>query len=205
MSLAATLFVLVAASAFRVVDAAVRAYRTESVSAHLDGLARKALDEICEHLRAADWNAVTPQGLESTPVVDFQRSLGFANDAPVWGPTERLVFEYDPGDPDDGADNDGDGLVDEGRVVWIENPGVAGERRAVLCSSVLEWLAGETPGNLADENGNGLTDERGFCVEFVGTSGLALVHLSLERLDREGHRIAHTVSRAVTLRNTPEE
>ncbi len=203
--LAATLFVLIAASAVTVVDAAVQGYRTETVSAQLDSLARELLDEISEHLRGADLEAVTPPGVKapaSTSLVDFQRALGFQNDAVLWGPTERLAFEYDPGDPDNGADDDGDGLIDEGRVVWIENPGAAGERRAALCSWVREWLEGETPGNALDDNGNGLVDERGFCLDFAGSR--ATVRLSLERRDRDGHAIVHTVSRAVTLRNTPE-
>ena len=64
--------------------------------------------------------------------------------APFTGKPELGTFTFELlGHCEDGVDNDGDGLVDEGRVVWIQNRGVLGERRAVLCNWVSETLLGE--------------------------------------------------------------
>jgi hypothetical protein len=201
-----TLFTAFAASAFLAIETSSRSYRTESVIARLDARAREALDDASGRLREADFDSVTPEPVvrpASASSVDFQRTRSFVNGGVVWGPTERLAFEYDPIDPDDGLDNDGDGLTDEGRLVWTENPATAGELRSVLCSHVSESLEGELPGNGLDDNGNGLVDERGFCIEFVGSQ--ALVRITLEESDGDGNLIRQSSSRAVMSRNTPED
>ena len=201
-----TLFSAFAGSAFLAIDAASRSYRTETSVSHLEFLARKALDDVSERLRAADFASITPLPVippASASSLDFQGSRGFVNGAVDWGPTERLAFESDPSDAEDGLDNDADGLVDEGRLVWIENPGLGGGRRTVLCSHVSASLEGELAGNGADDNDNGLIDERGFCVEFVGDRAIA--RITLERRDTAGRLMRWSSTRAVTPRNTPEE
>lgn len=206
MVMATTLFVAFASSVFLAVDLSSASYRTETVTARLDSLAREAMDELSERLRGSDFDSITPEP-QLAPVsassIDFQRSRGFAGGGPNWGPTERVAFEYEPADPDDGLDNDGDGLIDEGRLVWFENPGLAGERRTVLCSHVSEALEGELPGNGLDDNGNGLIDERGFCIEFVDDHLVA--RITLEERDGERRLIRHSSARVVKPRNTPEE
>jgi hypothetical protein len=206
MVMAATLFVAFASSVFLAVDLSSASYRTETVSARLDSLARETMDELSERLRGSDFDSITPEpqpAPASASSIDFQRSRGFAGGGPTWGPTERVAFEYEPADPDDGVDNDDDGLIDEGRLVWFENPELAGERRTVLCSHVSEALEGELPGNALDDNGNGLVDERGFCLEFVDDHLVA--RITLEDRDHEGRLILHSSARAVKPRNTPEE
>src|SRR5262249_20398121 len=150
-----------ASSAFLAIEASSRSYHDETAGAHLDFLAHEALDDVAERLLAADFTSLTPPPVAppgSASTVDFQCDRGFQNGAVVWGPVERLTFESDPLDPENGIDDDGDGLVDEGRLVWIENPGGPGGRRTVLCSWVSAALEGEIPGNGIDDNGNGLID-----------------------------------------------
>ena len=181
------LFTAFASSAFLAIEASANSYRTETVVAHLDFLAREALDDVADHLRAADFDSITPPPLgapSSASSLDYQGALGFRNGAVEWGPVERLTLEPDPTDAEDGLDNDSDGLVDEGRLAWIESPGLPGSRRAVLCSQVSAALEGETLGNGVDDNQNGLIDERGFCVEFTGERAIA--RITLERTDATG-------------------
>ena len=206
ITLGLTLFTAFAASAFLALESSSSTYRTETVAARLDGRTRKLLDDIAERLREADFDSLTPP-IDPAPganasTVDFQRARGFAGGIVQWGPTERLALEYEPGDPDDGIDNDGNGLVDEGQIVWVENPGAAGELRTVLCSHVSESLEGELPGNGMDDNGNGLVDERGFCLAFSGSQ--ATVRVTLEEFDHERRLIRQSASRAVTSRDTEE-
>jgi hypothetical protein len=205
VSLALAIFVTFATSAFLSVSTSTESYRIEGASARLDRSARQAVKQVCERLRLADADSVTPPATlapASTEWLEFQCSLGWVAGA-AFSPAERFVLEPDPDDPDDGADNDADGLVDERRLVWIEGFGTANERRSVLCTNVSEMLEGEIAANGADDNGNGLVDEAGFCLEFSGSE--VVVRLTLEELDKLGNRIRRTVTRGVAARNTPEE
>jgi prepilin-type N-terminal cleavage/methylation domain-containing protein len=198
VSIALAVFTVFATSAFLSVSTSTQSYRIEGASARLDRSARRAVKQVCERLRLADAASVTA----SASSVDFESSLGWVAGAPAFGPTERFVLEPDPTDPDDGADNDADGLVDEGRLVWIERVGTPDERRSVLCTDVSEMLEGEIASNGTDDNGNGLIDEPGFSLEVSGSQ--IVVRLTLEELDSLGSQIRRTVTRSVTARNTPE-
>jgi len=199
-----TIFSAFASTAFLAIGASAHAYRTENVAAHLAFLARKSLDDVGERLRATDFDSISPAPVaapSSAATIEFQTAVGFKGGATEWGPVQRLTLEADPGDPADTLDNDGDGLVDEGRLVWLEN--VAGGRRTVLCSQVSASLEGELPGNGIDDNENGLIDEGGFCLEFTGSRVIA--HLTLEERDPAGRMIRQSSTRTITPRNTPEE
>jgi len=206
VTLSLVLFTTFAGSIFMAVDASAGSYGTEATAARLDADARRAMNVLTGYLREADFASITPVGLPETASstwLDFQRPQGFQNGAVVWGPTERLALEPDPADPENGADDDGDGMIDEGRVVWIEDAALGAGLRLVVCSNVPAALAGEVLGNNQDDNGNGLIDERGFCVEFAGSRLIA--RLTVEEADQEGNSIRRSAARSTTPRNTPEE
>ena len=197
-----TLFCAFASSAYLALQTSSSSYRTETAAAHLDFLAQKALDDVSDHLRAADFASITPPPTlapNSTATIDFQGSRGFVDGAVEWGPVERLTFESDPSDPDDGLDNDGDGLIDEGRLAWIEDPDGVASRRAVLCSQVSAALEGEVLDNGVDDNGNGLIDEDG--LSFVIDGDNVTIRLTLERPEVGGHLVSQTVEAVVNCRN----
>jgi hypothetical protein len=173
-------------------------YSTQFTSSEIDEDASVASDEVSERLRAADLNAVFPPfvpGAFST-WIDYAR-VGLPGAAPT---PERLQLIDDPADPDDGVDNDSDGIVDEKMLVWIQNPDTTDERRLVLARGVTEELEGETLGNLVDDNDNGLIDEAGACFEFQ--TGRVVFHLTLAKNDGAGRVIRRTVTRTTALRNT---
>jgi hypothetical protein len=107
-------------------------------------------------------------------------------------------LEADPGDPADGKDNNGNGLVDEGVVVRYEVDGTGPVRRTVLTRWVAALLDGEIE-NHQDDNGNGLIDEPGFCLDRNGD--VWTLHLTLQRNDGAGRRVTRTMKTAVTPRN----
>jgi hypothetical protein len=205
LAIAGSLLAAFGGAAMLATDTAGKSFRTEVVSANLESAARNALGTITHQLRAAGAGEV-PQSVVAAPgftdTIDFRRVVGFDDvaDQVLWGDPERIEFEYDPGDPNDGIDNDDDGLVDEGRIVHFINPDTPDERRAVLCNWVSESLGRETPGNFIDDNGNGLLDESGFCVVFDGDR--ATIRMTLARRDKWGQLIDHTFVKSVTLRNT---
>ena len=89
--------------------------------------------------------------------VERKAIVTFEDGEEIWGTLDS--------DPDDGLDTAGDGLLDEGPLVWIDDYGQPDQLRRILCHDVAEFLEGEAPGNLADDNGYGLQNERGFCVD----------------------------------------
>jgi hypothetical protein len=194
-----TLLSVIGGIFFMVTDSASSALRSGVTVAELDGKAQRVLKEVCESLKASSSDRTTPQTVTpfSGTEVDYQRAIGIdAAGDPVWGPIEHLELEAE--EAEDGVDNDGDELVDECRLVWTENPGLADERRTVLATGVRSYLEGETFDG-TDENGNGLLDERGFCLDFA--AGCLTVRLSLEGRDKEGHTIVATLERTVAYRN----
>lgn len=174
------------------------AVHTGVAVAELDARAMRAMERVCENLKSSSADLITPQSVSpfSGTWVEYQRGLGADANGLVWGPTERLTLEYT--EANDGVDNDGDGLVDEGRLVWRESPGVAGERTTVLCQDVREYLEGETFDG-TDENGNGLIDERGFALDFG--DGSVTVRLSVIARDQRGQPLTSTVERTIAFRN----
>jgi hypothetical protein len=162
----------------------------------------RALDQTSDHLRMASLGSVAPANVNapfSTNRVDFRRVTGYAAGAPVLSNLESIRLEPAPGEPDDGLDNDGDGFVDEAQLVWIQDLGLATEQRTVLCRGVAETFAGEVPGNGADDNGNGLRDESGFCVDYDGSR--LNVSLTLQGSATSGQVVTRTVRRTIVLRN----
>jgi len=112
----------------------------------------------------------------------------------------RLAFEYDNAEADDGVDNDGDGLIDEGLLVLWRDAGAGGaNRRLVLAKNVAELLDGEAP-NAADDNGNGLVDEPGFVASVVGD--VVTLRLTIEESTPGGGTISRSAESSVRLRNT---
>ena len=149
---------------------------------------------------ASDATATVPVGLaspQSSNFLEYQRPLTLSPLA--WDDTERLTFEYEPGELDDGLDNDGDGLVDEGRLIRYVDYLLPTERRIVLCSGVAEFLEGEEGGNLADDNGNGLVDEPGLGFDIDG--GTLNVRMSVAGTGPTGTEIVRTRVASVFLRN----
>ena len=152
--------------------------------------------------RGTSIDKVTPTGVAapvSVSSLQFQRGVGVLNGAIDWGDLEQVAFEYGPDEPNDGIDNDGDGFVDEGRIVHRLRVGTADEQAIILCSDVLEILDGEIAGNLVDDNGNGLVDETGLAFDFE--SGRLNVRVTVGRLHPDGTPAVRTFVQATAFRN----
>ena len=199
MAIATVLVTILSGLFLMTTRAASGAVNTGVAVAELDSEVQRVLERVCEALKATSSGVVTPQAVApfAALTVDLQRGLGAdAAGVPQWGPVERFVLEYD--EADDGVDDDGDGLVDEGRLVWLENPGGAGERRVVLCNNVREYAFRETFDG-ADENANGLIDERGFALDYADQR--VTVRLTLVARDEDGAVFASTAERTIAFRN----
>jgi len=148
-----------------------RAKRAEQETAvEADRLLRRIAGELA--FAARDGLAPATLTAVGSERIEYRVAVGGG----AFGTARVLALESDGGESDNGADDDGDGLVDEQRVVWIEDEGGAGERRVVLGGGLAEYLAGEEENGL-DDNGNGLRDERG--LSFVLEGDAVRVRLTL--------------------------
>lgn len=124
-------------------------------SAHADGervVALLAQEVRCSGLGAPGALTATPTGLQrGAPLdrVEYAACLGWEAGPPVrlrWSPRRVVAFEADKREvPGNGVDDDGDLLVDEGRVT-LRLAGQAGEPLAVLCVDVGRFEVALDPG-----------------------------------------------------------
>ena len=205
MAIAATIFSFVIGAPALLFLSVNRSYRNESFSSEMDRQARTILDAVSQQLKLSETGSFTPPvtanliAPNSITSLDFAQVTGYVGGAAVFGNRERIEFQYTAADPDDGLDNDSDGLIDEGRVVRIENVGLPNQRTRVLGQWVRESLEGEIPNNFIDDNANGLVDEGGFALDVDGNR--VNVWLTLERRMSDGTLVTHTARKTIALRN----
>jgi hypothetical protein len=196
--IATALMVLLMSSAVLAARGGMGAFRATQDASDAETRVRRALDRVAFELLSAGASELqpNPDGDFGTADLQFRKAVGLAGTAPLWGQPLSVAFEYAPGEADDGVDNDGNGLVDDGLLVLTRDPG-GDERRVVLCRGVAELLEGELA-NGADDNGNGVSDEAGFNVHRVGD--VLWIRLSVEEPLETG-TLVRTLETSVRLRN----
>lgn len=177
------------------------AFKAESLRTTLDGEARAVTSRLTRELRNSAAGSITALPVspawDTNLTFDQPSSIDPGTGNIVWR-SMRLELRYEEGEVNDGLDNNGNGLVDEGKVVMLRNAGEADEIEVVLVHRVREYLEGETFNNL-DDNGNGLVDERGLSFERNGNT--ITVRLTLERFDSDGHPATRSAETSALLRN----
>jgi hypothetical protein len=175
---------------------------TGIVHSEMEVQARRALERLSRELassRPTSLGAV-PMSPGSAAFAAFDRVAAIrADDGRITWSTSRIELRYAPEEVDNGLDDDGNGLVDEGVLVLVLDESSATELELVLARNVAEHLEGEIPGNFIDDNGNGLIDERGAAFERVGAD--IRLHLTLEALNGERRRVTRTLTTTVLSRN----
>ena len=134
----------------------------------------------------------------ATSSLTFNRSQGFVNGEKTWESSTTIEFRLAPGETDDGLDNDGNGIVDDGQVVLTVRAGQPDEQEIVLCGNVKRYWGTEVP-NGVDDNENGLVDEPGLSFELTGDK--IIVRLAMQALTFGGKLLTADVETSVRLRN----
>lgn len=201
LTLTTALLAVVLGSALLLTLSSHDLYTESTARAEVQEKAQRALSRLVAELSFADRDTFLPDavGIAGTDDLRFNTIESVAGGAAVLGVPLRLWREADPADPDDGVDNDGDGVIDEGRLVLLRDEGGPVQVRTILVSHVSELFEGETPGNLIDDNGNGVIDETGFFVRRDGN--LLLLGVSLEGALRDGRTVAASMTTTLALRN----
>jgi len=175
------------------------------VATELETQARAVVDRIAEELVSARTTGLNPSptGSFGSSTVTYQRCTGYSGGVAVFGANQRIRWVIEPTETDNGADDDGDGLIDEGMVEFTRDLGAGTERVVRWARGVREYLAGENP-NVADDNANGLTDERG--LSFSLTGRILTIRLTVQGIGPKGDGasgrvLSRTVETSVRLRN----
>ncbi len=200
MMLALALVTILISSAVSTVQTGQSSFRQTVTSTTQSTKAVRALNRLVKRVTSGGKNSLllVPESPDCTSQLLLQDVIGYESRAPIWSGDFEISLEYEPGEIDNGMDDDGDGLVDECQIVQVEDPGGPDERSVVLLRSVAEFLEGETP-NLVDDNGNGLEDERGLC--FTRDGNAMFVHLTVLRVGAGGIVSERTLQTTVALRN----
>jgi hypothetical protein len=172
---------------------------SSTAQSELDTRLRRTLARLGDELLASGLGTLVPDAAAPAGATaqTYRRSDGVLNGAIRWTTPMRFAFAYEVGELDDGLDNNGNGLVDEGVVQWTRELGQADEQTVVLCHGVRELGPGELDNDL-DDDGDGLVDERGLAFERVGNT--LRVSLTLER-GSGGRMLTRTLETAVQPRN----
>jgi len=196
--IAVALLVLLFSSAVLAARGGMGAFRATQEASEVEARVRRALDRAAFELLCAAASELLPNptGDFGTSSLQFARTTGLNGTVRVLADPDRLAFEYESGETDNGLDDDGNGLVDDGVLVLTRDVGGAAQR-VILCHGVSERLEGEAA-NGADDNGNDVIDEAGFNVRRVGT--VLYLRLSLEAAG-ENSTIVRTLETSVRLRN----
>lgn len=200
MAMAVALFSIVIGSAMAIVMDGSDTTRTSQQRAVAASKAQRALDRVITELRISSRDVVTPDpsGSEGASGVQFQQPAAVAGGVVTWSGVLQVLWESAPEDPLGGGDDDGDGLVDEGRLILVRNLGTAQERRIPLVNDVPRFDPDELDNDL-DDNGNGVIDETGFNIQRVGD--VYTLRLAISEPGRGGERTVGRAQASIRLRN----
>jgi hypothetical protein len=198
--IATVLLVMVLAVITSVLGIGVGASKGTKAIGEVEREAFRALDRIANAVGYAGADTVLPDLSPPTgdSTISFQTLTSVAGGAETWGPLVVIEWREDPTDPEDGVDNNGNGIVDEGAVIWTQSPGEMEERISVIVRGVPNLFEGELA-NGSDDNGNGLVDERGLSFSLEGS--LLTIRLTVMRQGSASEVATRTVETSVTLRN----
>lgn len=198
MMIALTLMSVVIGAAISVASSGRSAFTSAAGRARVESKVRRTLERAMAELQPARTGALLPDCITGSPSVTFQPLSTVTGGVAVWGTSRRLARVASAEDADDGADNDGDGVIDEGDLVLTIDPGGLSEFSITLCTQVTEMFPGEILNGL-DDDGNGVVDERGFSVEALGD--LLTIRLSVAEPEAGGGVVTAAIVTSITLRN----
>ena len=120
----------------------------------------------------AERTSVLPLVLNDSEIVQFQRVTAFVDGVVVLGPVITIEFQLVAGETANGVDDNGDGRIDEGQIVFTET----GNPPRVLAVNVVGLRFNSTADGLS------------FSTDF-------------QLIDRDGRSIARTFTQEIGFRN----
>ena len=155
------------------------AYDTSAARTERELEAQRTIEQVVATLTAAGAATFVPDMTDEFGTTDLQYNVitSMAGGVAAWSNNHRLVLQLEPGELDNGVDDDQDGLIDERQLVSILDEGEVNQRARILVKGVAELGVGELA-NGVDDDGDGIVDEAGFCMRRVGD--LLFLELALQ-------------------------
>lgn len=199
VALASTVFAAVLGSALMLVMKARDLSQSTQSRSSAQRRAQTALDRAIDELSEAS-STITPDpsGSSGAASVQFQTPLAVNGATITWSGLRQLGWESDPADPAGGGDDDGDGLTDEGQLVFVRDLGALNQRQVVLVRDVPRLDPDELANNL-DDDGDGVVDEGGFNVQLA--NGVLTLRLVVAQNAPGGRREFGRAQASLILRN----
>lgn len=124
-----TILVIIVGGIFEVFSAGLNAYNTGTVLVDVQGLARRSLEKIVKEVQGAGIDTISQSGSTS---ITFQKATGYTDGSVTWGDTITIAFDYLDDENDNGVDDNGNRLVDEGKIEMTTDDGEGGLTTEVI-------------------------------------------------------------------------
>lgn len=119
--IAVTVFMVLASTIYLMMASTSDAYASGSIQAGLNAQARDLLERLTLELSDAGIGTLNPSIPTGATALTFQRNVGYAGGVIAYGPAVTYAFVTETGEYPNGTDDNGDGRIDEGRLVRTEN------------------------------------------------------------------------------------
>lgn len=174
VTIASAIFSVLAFTLYLMLKTSSDSYASGNLHATLNGQARNILDRLTRELRDSSVVTFKPSFPNGATSLSFQMNSGFSGGKVTYGPAITYAFAYEPGELDNGKDDNNDGRVDEGRIVRTEG--------------------GKSVALTRDAQEGGLTFTQAF-------GNTVTVKVTLERLDEERRRVTYVRETTLQVRN----
>ena len=173
-------------------------YQSDMQTSQQYSKANSLLDHVVKEFAMVRTASLNPNPISPahTSSLQFQQLDDYVAGGIVWSSLRRIEWQMATGELNNGLDDNGNGLADEGNVVLIMDDGGMNELTLNLGSNVAEYLEGELPNGL-DDNGNGLLDERG--LTFVRVGDTLIIRITTQSVGELGKITSKTYTTASTL------
>lgn len=182
LTIGLAILTLIMVNVSTIVRSTTDVYHSGALLSRLEDQAQQTMDRIVYAImstRGDDLSIPLPPLSRSS--IEYEVLLGVEDGIDIWGDPSRIEL-----------------VVEDGQVVWSQNPGILGERRVVWTHWVPEYLEDEFP-NGEDDNGNALCDEAGLAFDME--EGQITIRLTLRRTEVDQVVYTRTLTSRVTCRN----
>ncbi len=133
----------------------------------VDETCNRVVNRVSEQLRQAYPSSVDPTVLDDSATLTFRKVTGYSGGTVQLGPEHGFEFQPATGESDNGQDDNGDGRIDEGVLVYTEDG-----TSTVIAENVLGLGFTSAAGGISFSFGVGLVDRDGNVVQKAWTRQL---------------------------------
>jgi hypothetical protein len=120
-----------------------RSFQTGVKLADLQERARIVLDRMANELRLSAASEIATSTVNGTSAISFRMNEGFSAGQILWSTQVIYQFQFEPGEFDNGLDDNNNGLADEGIIVRVKDAQSIVLTRDVLKGGIAFTVTGD--------------------------------------------------------------